>query len=1727
MKKLIRQSFFRFVIITVIMSLSKHCWGLIPDPTPAANPENVFTNEYIANRMYGTPNVETEINFSQGYITLDQNIIFTADSGKTLRISIGKNPVNATDPVVFRPFASTPTNPNKFTHVIFEPQAGGKIVVDCYKDLIFSGNNVNDALLPVGADPLDYDSTKMVVSFRGKGTTIFNLADGRTVSFTSLIEDNANTLVPTVAPALPTDRKPLGVALQVVMDQNQNEVVTQGQNKVIVQRKDFHLTGGNNNNDCTFEIGTNSYLSFISHNYTGYDSSTDPLHQNIPTNLDGTLLQSYAAIAFDVSNRGKGRLVLNIKGDQSVYNAYTDGSFMLMGHYLQDQADDSIASPGSYTNNDHLRLYTRLNQIAGCKAFLRVIDNQMFFWDSNPVNNTGGTYVTSLNPPNQSAEVGVVDGASTRRSLLIRNSAKSIAPIASNLIGDGSWYNQEIYNNDRGSSPVQPGFVLGVNGHIDVNHNTFLEYEAASANIDFEPVNIGMNTLNSAMVNAGYPNPLNIFKQRNPSAFIIDGLGDYVVSNVNKIKFLAHKNPNIYRRAEITLYGNASLTFRAKLLGNVVGNAFIPSTGLYDGKRVAVTGETFGDGVFVLDVEGNLTLRSLEDSLITSTNTNYYGWHQGSAYDKAGVVRLGSLWRSYDDREIFDLNEMPLTSYVARPLEIPQVGQPTKNYVRYDRPSILFNSNIDLIDVSYHHEDISRNITPDVNNAPPVFLGGELVSALKLLLNIDFKSDIPSLRLYRSKIHCHESLCMSGMRIMVRELPSLLSISGNPEDNLSSIIMYNHGFLLDNQVKHYGRLFMLGSNLNLTASGLTYPQMKNSYLNIFRHTGGDATTGANPANLESTLSLETKPEVPAGVSVNEKSTQLFFMGNDSSVEVGWTSEVGIAKDNNDIPVFPWDHLLSSQVTISSNLFNIDATQEKPATLRFAGDYIYLGGLGPNGEDSPSEVNSYDLGRVIYMGHGSKIEITTDLSNPAAPRPYIGYSDATIAVKLWKSSKPGLSTQINLPKDQFFLKTPIVPYNINLLTLTDSVINNVDPSFNHVRLTKIASGVGTAFVNWSNISRVPGSGIGRDHQYLSVLSTESRFANSIVSPITLPPRGLLYVTENDNIDTLVVSGATIDNKFDFYITGAKTKGGGGRVKEFASGTSTSFIAGEGSFANLVIDSGGRIGLGSRNAGPHSLTSWNVIGRNSVTIVPNGDGQVDLNNNVVVGDSQPIIPTTGFGSKYIDTNSNVVVPTHKLTFYSHEQKEIRIPTGGELDLSAFGQADTTGTATQQISIGGQVRLVFEPGSTLRFPDLTGANVDKQPILYLNENSEIIFESVQDMDNKFVNSATYSRWTNIRDSDRARTRILGVGQIWINKTSKMSINDGAIVAIEADQITPHTNITISLQREGLLELGNANVLGGSLQVGTPAFNADGSPFTIVTSSPVAPEINFSLRLNSENCKVHMGRNSFMGFGVGVVDRFEQVLNGRWRIQGLKYVKNINLRMINGVFSHNQIYDGGTTEGREASVLAVGPVSGKYKIEFSKGNAFLLGGGNIVYLTAPSSLTDIYTLDIRDTAAALVDGGSTDSGKYSLVNSSAILKLINRTNSLIAKDPTSTISFLNNDSNTPVVIPTGKDVFSESLLNSGYGFSGSARDFYTYLAAKDFKNQVQSQTGYVMLGKNFFERRIGYVLAGKIYRSTNLSLENGITTSDVDMVKIGVLLSATINSQTGAPEKNKLPEQ
>jgi hypothetical protein len=728
-------------------------------------------------------------------------------------------------------------------------------------------------------------------------------------------------------------------------------------------------------------------------------------------------------------------------------------------------------------------------------------------------------------------------------------------------------------------------------------------------------------------------------------------------------------------------------------------------------------------------------------------------------------------------------------------------------------------------------------------------------------------------------------------------------------------------------------------------------------------------------------------------------------------------------------------------------------------------------------------------RAVFINHGGRITATNGANS---------VFDTIIARRL--STDDVLSGKVELPMDQvrFTRGHCVQPYaltfvngNIHLdVGLSDP--NTADPAIN----PDTAGGEEIA-ISWRYHEDYDGflhvkspfksgpSDYGRVNIKDQVRGAEAlpvQYRSTIpdiTSPVAMPSAGLLFVTTGDRIRQLRVSGATCADPIHLLISGDGD--GHGWIREFATQPTDLRCElvfptyGDGDYAALFLNNGGRIGLGTRDWNIHSAEAWSRLGLDHVTIFADGDGTVDVNSDLLVADKYPLIPTTNFGDGK---------EAHRIEFYSEDHRVIRIPAGSELDLSAFG---SNGNNQEQISFAGKIKLVFEPGAILRLPDgrVVGEEPeDTGPIIYMNDEAKMIFEGTKDR--------SRDRYTSVAGAIPLRSKILGKGQIWLNKDAEIHVNGGALLGIESDSKTLYTDITISIQRQGAMYIGTENLAGGAFQVGNTAPVFEGSQ---------PGKVSFTLRLEGPKALFHIDREGFVGFGAGTVN-FGGTMNGTaplannpvrnpdgspvisggnpvflpdednaWQLLPLYDVENIEIKIIRGIFDHSNIFSG---ERKQASLMAIGPSEGYTMSIGSEDNAHVLGGGNVMFLR--SNQTTPLSVNVWSFADPLtgITNDENDNGKYTLLSSTDILR--QRVIGTAAAQAANSSILVPTDVATTINITTVIDLIP--VVNGRIFTANNQDDFYNFLAYPDYPEILPAK--YVDLGSTQYNEIVGYVNNG-----------------------------------------------
>lgn len=1123
---------------------------------------------------------------------------------------------------------------------------------------------------------------------------------------------------------------------------------------------------------------------------------------------------------------------------------------------------------------------------------------------------------------------------------------------------------------------------------------------------------------------------------------------------------------------------------------------FDDEEGAYDGSFISGIAshgglwyETIGEGNNVLDVEGKLSIRSTKDdnrtnesgfvtfrtNIVPPSNTYpdletgqvcgespCFPRHLPTDVDPRGALNLPPIKLDYMGQEVWNVND----DRVMRPLRVDRI------YPCYNSSSMFLNNEVAMHDLNWHHNDILKIATPEQDKAEPAVVGGEKAvydyAYWSTLSNADLaetlyvenpieqiNTKVPLISMYDSTLHVHESIVLSGIRLVVTD--KFWYVVDDPDGlaklvpNTSRFLAYNHGDPLDMLKRGYGRTILFGTQQNKMADGcILNDYSQNSYINIYRSWTTDGNNGvwgndfsnghlirlsleteaqpkytiqyenrANSTTLPNTFSILLDEEISQYKRV---ATQVLYLGNVSYSSIGWTTTEGdqVLKPavlrsltqgysygiNEGTRPRPWDaawtggdYIPVDQEAINpaDYKFSLSTRENDPAEMYINGDNYYFGGRDSSGNLATEPVVASNEAGIFYTNHGGLTHINQEDLSPDQRHYYDSFIDTIFAYRQWpriwdqQSNQyiHGLAGVIDLPHDQVKFGRSIQPYELdfpNMLTESDGqqkernvklmVYKIDDYGKNPIDRTKPSGEEVTIPWNFRTDKsvRITYNGMEPSPTYTPVKAmpfmsskmqdeVKSIFRSTTpafqVGPNSGPaemPESILTLTTGDNIAQLRVSGATKADPFHLYISGGPF--GYGTVREITSLASNYFNPGEGAHGAVFLDGGAHLGIGTRDWNEHSNNAWSVLGYDYLTLYPNGNSFIWVNSDIIVADRLPIIPTNNFGIIAPDKQSLTYTDEPQtITFYSTQQREIRILEGGELDLSAFGNPRNVNgdadwpffleSATMPgnvegaevfyteaaIEFAGNVRVVFEPGSKIRFPSSVRSHPADEstpnfaaPILRFTDEAELIFEASKDIDEQNFPDAT--------GSDALRNKIVGVGKIQLDRDAKLKLMGLSFLGIETDDLTKTTSVVIEISREAQFLIGSDTEPGGSFQIGN-----------IVDRGP-EHTIDFSLWINNPESTFMVGREGFFGLGVGTINKFE-IPNFTWRFINLANVRTIDIAIASGVFEHGQIFPGWENE---TSLMAIGSTVESFLfsmgLEGDLSNVFVRGGGNVLFV-------------------------------------------------------------------------------------------------------------------------------------------------------------------------------------
>ncbi len=414
-----------------------------------------------------------------------------------------------------------------------------------------------------------------------------------------------------------------------------------------------------------------------------------------------------------------------------------------------------------------------------------------------------------------------------------------------------------------------------------------------------------------------------------------------------------------------------------------------------------------------------------------------------------------------------------------------------------------------------------------------------------------------------------------------------------------------------------------------------------------------------------------------------------------------------------------------------------------------------------------------------------------------------------------------------------------------------------------------------------------------------------------------------------VDQLFIRGSRIGDPAHIKV------GNGGNVREliFPDACQQGFAP----TAVIVLENDGKVGLGSAHTNVDSLAASVVMGNNGITIIANGDSRVLLNEDIVINNVCHIVQGPNWAS------------SNRLLIESDCCRTILVKSSGVLDLTSF-------TVNGVVVIGGNVKLVLEPGAKIILGTVE---------LKFSENAGIFSEPVS----KTLLPTT--KPTDLTALDALRAKFIGsTGIVRFTGCSYFIIPEGAFVGVETmPNCSINTNLNFILEDSAHWSIGQCSLIGGAFQVGNTSDQGTGA------------SINFSLQINGNDAEFYIGQGAFVGLGSAIAYKLYGSVPNEWLIGQTYNVQSISINVLNGVFSHNIIWDGNRSSEQFSlvgSAMAIGGGSSTptFTIDFSGdtdgrtanlSRSAIRGGGNL-FLTSTTTPTGMNIQNLNTSTVGIL---------------------------------------------------------------------------------------------------------------------------------------------------------------
>lgn len=1053
------------------------------------------------------------------------------------------------------------------------------------------------------------------------------------------------------------------------------------------------------------------------------------------------------------------------------------------------------------------------------------------------------------------------------------------------------------------------GFVLSVNGTLDISDNSYLDYVGLTNN-QCPPCGMSPSPCDFG--------PEALVKKRNASALIVDGSTD----------------PNAVP-ARINFGTCSALFFRSGVnKDGVVEHPTAPNQFTVD-----PINRTPGEGETVFDVEGMV---------------NVIG---------TPLVADGRLINVRSKLEILSLEVDPTGDplFVDLCTPICNLIFPKRTFamdvtgcfcLQYNAANFLVNNDLNLFQTALNHTDTIHEVFQKNDiKSEPTYIGGDSF--------ICKGTCRPRIIFCNSRLLVHENIAFTGLDLLVPNcIQNTIDCCTCPPtapglqctDNVSKFIFYYNGRCCDEGT---GRTMILGTqigSMNCSGCGII---SRDAHLDVMQTDNCPTSLclpGQCPSPLQQLLlQVDANSELinkcmhnlPTTCSAirGQKSIHTIFLGHSSNITIGGhpncCPEIGLPNSTT---------LLDT--CLGSICEPLAFTCVTNPMFCICGNFFTFESRGGS-KGLPALSNVTGEGGIFVDSNG-KITINPD-------------ARASMNVMVTKSGN-GL---INLPRSQVLFGDQFGISDWNLTLGCSITTTNV--------IVPCGACLSDYTLNWLTTKK----------DCNGYCPYEPDSVTTCTCPSVLPCNVDCLPTIQGEVGQFQIQGSRLGDQ-------AAIKVDGGYIRELIFERQGNY-AGEAPVALVVVEGNGKVGLNTAHRSLDSTEAQVVLGVNGVTIVANGDGEIVLNEDVLVNNVCALLK----GPNFSTARSG-----HILRFTSHVDREFRIKSCGILDLSTFATGDV-------IEFADNVHVVIEPGAIIRGPNLVDPNIPG-PVIRLTGNVSWYHEPVLNPTActplfplgavdplvayiastpacTLVNGvctplnpfdAITAAGNGLQNTDPYRVKYQGFLTLNLRNASAFYVPFGAYAGVETSPASttptpaapnccpstgdccvnnnccsPITAVTISIEDSGLFMVGSLepDANGGSFQVGDTAANTCGG---------VANSVYFNLNITGLDARAQTKSQSFLGLGVGIVDR-RSGIPSEWLIDNLYNVNIVAINVVDGAFIHDRTFD---TSDNRSSILAIGgkgsPVYNLFlenvyvEPNDRSNNSSILGGGNLVLVNEPGAL-------------------------------------------------------------------------------------------------------------------------------------------------------------------------------